>query len=175
MTPGSALAADTARRQTTAVRDRKEYMDKGRNRLVGKPWTDESNKGLEGLRGHQGAFTEGRRAVGTAGRSIGRRCSDQRRLVQGKDRLVRRESRRPSDAKPRGTGGHEAGVRYLGTSQGCLVAAGVVMVVRPRRAILPVVASIALRIGAIVGVVVIAACRDLLFPVLVIQREHTAP
>lgn len=46
------------------------------------------------------------------------------------------------------------------------------MIVRPRRAIRPVVAIAILRV--IVGMVMTAAFRGLLFPMLVIQREHAA-
>ena len=54
------------------------------------------------------------------------------------------------------------------------MAAGVgVMFVRPRRAVRSVATVIALRLRIIVGVVMSAACRGLLLPMVVVQREHT--
>jgi hypothetical protein len=48
------------------------------------------------------------------------------------------------------------------------------VIMRPRRAVRPVVAVLVVRVGTIVGVVMTAAFRGLLFPMLVVQGEHTA-
>jgi hypothetical protein len=106
-----------------------------------------------------------------ARRSVKSGRSDQRRLIQGKYRLIRRQRREPGNVEPHSAGQQQALPRHFHPCQRCHMAAAVgVMLVRTRRAIRRVMIIIA----RIVTVVVIAALGGLTLRVHMIQREHTA-